>query len=171
MSPRRPSLAAKLKGLMASRRDVNGRAFSARTLSAAVDVLPGEHTSVSHAAVAKLASGTQDNPTIATVVALCEALGDVPPAHLLPHESYDDLHALEAFESPSARRVLALLHGLPESELLNVIADLERRRADLGLPPVPEPHGGAEEAPPSKQRRRRSKDEAAQYAADTLEGL
>ncbi|MEU9779330.1 MULTISPECIES: hypothetical protein [unclassified Streptomyces] len=170
MSARRPSLAAKLKALMTSRRDAKGRAFSARTLSAAVDALPDRHTSVSFAAVAKLANGSQDNPTIATVLALCEALGGVPPAHLLPHESYDDLDALEAFERPSARRVLALLNGLPESELLNVIADLERRRADLGLAPVPVAHSEAGEMP-SRRKRRRSREEAARYAADALEGL
>ncbi|MFJ1837876.1 hypothetical protein ACIOJ9_28900 [Streptomyces sp. NPDC088175] len=156
---------------MASRRDVKSRPFSARTLSAAVDELPDNHTSVSFAAIAKLANGSQDNPTIATVIALCEALGGVPPAHLLPRESYDDLDALEAFERPSARRVLALLNGLPESELLNVIADLERRRADLGLSPVPAPHSEADEIPPGRRRRRRSKEEAARYAADALEGL
>ncbi|WP_435058485.1 hypothetical protein [Streptomyces sp. bgisy060] len=156
---------------MASRRDANSRAFSARTLSAAVDALPDNRTSVSHAAIAKLANGSQDNTTIATVIALCEALGSVPPAHLLPHESYDDLEALEAFERPSARRVLSLLNGLPESELLNVIADLERRRADLGLAPVPVPKSEADETPPSRRRRRRSKEEAARYAADALEGF
>ncbi|MEV7681563.1 hypothetical protein AB0O64_23860 [Streptomyces sp. NPDC088341] len=168
MTARRTSLAAKLKALMASRRDVNGRAFSARTLSAAVDALPDNHTSVSFAAVAKLANGSQDNPTIATVVALCEALDGVPPAHLLPHESYDDLAALQAFEDPSARRVLALLTGLPKSEWRNVVADLERRRDDLGLPPVP--RSEADEKP-GRRRRRRSRNEAAEYAADALEGL
>ncbi|MFJ2278869.1 helix-turn-helix domain-containing protein [Streptomyces sp. NPDC087866] len=161
----------KLKALMASKRDVKGRAFSARTLSATVDTLPDHHTSVSFAAVAKLANGSQDNPTIATVVALCEALGGVPPAHLLPHESYDDLDALEAFERPAARHVLALLNGLPENELQNVIADLERRRTDLGLGPIPASHSEAVETSPSRRRRRRTKEEAARYAADALEGL
>ncbi|MFM9698845.1 hypothetical protein ACKI2D_36300 [Streptomyces europaeiscabiei] len=168
VSPNPPSLAGKLKALMTSRRDTNGRAHTSRSLSASVDALPGNHVSVSHAAVAKLANGSQDNPTVATIMALCEALGGVPPAHLLPHDSYDDLGALEAFEDPSARRVLALLNGLPESELRNVIADLERRRADLGMAPVPRREAAEK---PGRRQRRRSKDEAAQYAADALEGL
>ncbi len=153
---------------MTSRRDANGRAYSSRSLSSAVEALPGEHASVSYAAVNNLANGKQDNPTIATIMVLCEALGGVPPAHLLPHESYDDLDALEAFEDPSVRRVLALLNGLPRSELLGVIADLERRRGELGLAPV---SGSAAGEKPGRRQRRRSKDEAAEYAADALEGL
>lgn len=165
ISNRRLSLAEKLKALMAGRQ---GQAHTSRSLSASVDALPGEHASVSHAAVAKLANGSQDNPTVNTIMALCEALGGVPPAHLLPHDSYADREALEAFENPQARRVLSLLQGLPESELRNVIADLERRRADLGLRQV----GDGESAKATgKRQRRRSRDEAAQYAADALEGL
>lgn len=156
---------------MAGRRDVSNRPHTSRSLSAAVEALPDHHVSLSHAAIAKLANGSQDNPTIGTVLALCEALGGVPPAHLLPHESYDDLNALESFEHPSARRVLALLNGLPESEFLNVIADLERRRADLGMTPVPVHRTEAAASSDRRRRRRRSKEEAAQYAADALEGL
>ncbi|MFF8918064.1 hypothetical protein ACF08M_33360 [Streptomyces sp. NPDC015032] len=158
-------LAEKLKALMAGHR---GRAHTSRSLSASVDELPGEHPSVSHAAIAKLANGSQDNPTVNTIMALCEALGGVPPAHLLPHESYDDLEALLAFEEPLARRVLILLSGLPPSELQDVIQDLERRRAGLDLNRVT--ISDATEAP-GKRQRRRSKDEAARYAADALEGL
>ncbi|NEA19751.1 hypothetical protein G3I29_30720 [Streptomyces halstedii] len=143
-----------------------GPAHTSRSLSASVDELPGEYASVSHAAVAKLANGSQDNPTVNTIMALCEALGGVPPAHLLPHDSYADLDALESFEDPQARRVLLLLQGLPQSELCNVITDLERRRADLGLPQV-----GDTSRATGKRRRRRSRDEAARYAADALEGL
>lgn len=163
-----PSLAEKLRALMASRLDVDGRAHTSRSLSAAVNELPGEHASVSFAAIAKLANGSQDNPTVGTIVALCKALNNVPPAHLLPHESYNDLAALEAFENPDARRVLALLNGLPESELRNIIAALEQRRAEFGLEPATNAESGKEKG---KRRRRRSKDEAARYAADALEGL
>ncbi|MFB6613381.1 helix-turn-helix domain-containing protein [Streptomyces sp. NPDC085524] len=163
MSNSRLSIADKLKALMAGRR---GRGHTSRSLSDSVDALPGDHPSVSFATIAKVANGSQDNPTVGTLLALCEALG-VPPAHLLPHGPYDDLEALEAFEDPLARRVLALLSGLPHSELAGVITDLERRRAHLGLE-VPR---SAAEAPPSKRRRRRSTDEAARYAADSLEGL
>ncbi|MGW0881347.1 hypothetical protein [Streptomyces sp. NPDC002671] len=152
---------------MASRRDAKDRAFSSRTLSAAVDALPGDHPSVSHAAIAKLAKGAQDNPTVGTILALCEALGGVPPAHLLPHDSYGDLKALEAFEDPLLRRVLALLNGIPPDEVQNVIADLERRRGDLGLEPVPDETAQTQ----GRRQRRRSMDEAARYAADSLEGL
>ncbi|WP_264923846.1 hypothetical protein [Streptomyces sp. A012304] len=130
-----------------------------------MDALPGDHPSVSHAAIAKLAKGSQDNPTVGTILALCEALGGVPPAYLLPHESYGDLRALEAFEDPKARRILALLNGLPPDEMQNVIADLERRREDLGLEPVPDDEAQG------KPQRRRSMDDAARYAADSLEGL
>ncbi|MFD7919423.1 helix-turn-helix domain-containing protein [Streptomyces sp. NPDC059740] len=168
MSSRRTPLGEKLKALMAGRRDENGRAHTSRSLSASVEALAGEHASVSHAAIAKLANGSQDNPTVGTVVALCEALGGVPPAYLLPHESYEDLAALEAFEDPLARRVLVLLAGLPRSELDEVITALEGRRAALGLPAAPE---GETAAAPGRRRRRRSRDETAEYAADSLEGL
>ncbi|MFM9462694.1 hypothetical protein ACKI1K_07550 [Streptomyces scabiei] len=152
---------------MAARRDAKGRAFSSRTLSAAVEALPGEHPSVSHSVIAKLAKGSQDNPTVGTILALCEALGGVPPAHLLPHDSYGDLKALEAFEDPQVRRILALLNGLPPDAVQNVIADLERRRHELGLEPVPDD----EDKSPGRPQRRRSIDDAARYAADALEGL
>lgn len=166
MSNSRLSIADKLKALMGARRG-RARGHTSRSLSKSVDALPGDHPSVSFAAIAKIANGSQDNPTVGTLLALCEALG-VPPAHLLPHGAYDDLEALEAFEDPLARHVLVLLSGLPQSELAGVITDLERRRAHLGLDPDPR---SAAEAPPSKLRRRRSTDEAARYAADSLEGL
>ncbi|MGW2986420.1 helix-turn-helix domain-containing protein [Streptomyces goshikiensis] len=153
---------------MTSRKGANGRPHTSRSLSASVDELPGEHASVSHATIANMVNGSKDNPTVDTILALCEALGGVPPAHLLPHDSYADLEALNAFENPQARRVLSLLQGLPESELRNVIADLERRRADLGLQQVKDSESTKA---PGKRPRRRTRDEAAQYAADALEGL
>ncbi|WP_405968910.1 hypothetical protein OG613_47610 (plasmid) [Streptomyces sp. NBC_00015] len=175
----RPSLAEKLKTLMASHRNANGRAHTVRSLSEAVKALPGDHASVSYGAVNKLANGTQENPTVRTIVALCEALGDVPPAHLLPHDAYSDLAALQAFEDPQARRILTLLDGMPRSALDDLAAELERRRADLGLGAVQPGDLAAEEgqsAPrepeqPPQRRRRRSVTETAEYAADSLEGL
>lgn len=167
--PRPHSLAHKLKSLMAHRKDTRGRAYVSRTLSQAVDDLPDPPATTSFALIAKLAGGQQDNPTIKTVLALCQALGDVPPAYLLPHPGYDDLAALEAFENPLARRVLVLLGDLPESEVREVIAQLEDRRGALGLPAVPDDGPGAET--PKRARRRRTETEAAQYAADALEGL
>ncbi|MFC7983726.1 hypothetical protein [Streptomyces sp. NPDC057336] len=162
------SLAQKLKTLMAHRTDARGRAYVSRTLSQAVDDLPDAPTSASFALIAKLANGQQDNPTIKTVLALCQALGDVPPAYLLPHAAYDDLEALEAFENPLARHVLALLSDLPEDELRDVVAHLKQRREDLGMPSAPD-RSSVEK--PKKARRRRTGTEAARYAADALEGL
>ncbi|NEC67160.1 hypothetical protein G3I41_21305 [Streptomyces sp. SID9727] len=154
---------------MAHRKDARGRAFVSRTLSQAVEDLPDPPATTSFALIAKLAGGQQDNPTIKTVLALCRALGDVPPAYLLPHPGYDDLAALEAFEDPLARRVLALLSELPESEVREVAAQLEQRRRTLGLPSVPDDRPSA--GRPKRARRRRTETEAAQYAADALEGL
>ncbi|MGW2477858.1 hypothetical protein [Streptomyces sp. NPDC001665] len=158
---------------MAHRKDARGRAYVSRTLSQAVEDLPDPPATTSFALIAKLAGGQQDNPTIKTVLALCQALGDVPPAYLLPHPGYDDLAALEAFEDPLARRLLVLLGDLPEGEVRAVIAHLEHRRATLGLPAVPDDGMGAAAAAakPKKARRRRTETEAAQYAADALEGL
>ncbi|MFF5338279.1 hypothetical protein [Streptomyces sp. NPDC013181] len=167
--PRPQSLAHKLKSLMAQRTDARGRAYVSRTLSQAVDDLPDPPASASFALIAKLAGGQQDNPTIKTVLALCRALGDVPPAYLLPHPGYDDLAALEAFEDPLARRVLALLSDLPESEVRDLVARLEHRREVLGLSRVPDE--GTPAGKPKRARRRRTETEAAQYAADALEGL
>ncbi|MFJ5635038.1 hypothetical protein ACIQF5_20665 [Streptomyces goshikiensis] len=178
------SLGEKLTALMSRTRRETGRRHSNRTLAADVEALPDCDVSLSHTLVGHLASGRQSNPTVDTVIALCKALGDVPPAHLLPHSSYDDLEALQAFENPAARqalvlldrfgdelpgvlRLLTLLEGLPEAELRNVIADLKRRRDDLGLKPIPR------NDPVAKQPkgRRRTADEAAAYAAKALEGL
>ncbi len=152
---------------MAGHRVPGGRTHSSRSLSASVDALPDEYPSVSNTAIWHLAKGSQDNPTVNTVMALCKALG-VPPAHLLPHESYDDLEALTAFEEPLARRVLVLLKGLPHDELQDLITNLERRRADPSLNQVTITDAGEM---PGKRQRRRNKDEAARYAADALEGL
>ncbi|MFG3250867.1 hypothetical protein [Streptomyces sp. NPDC048187] len=168
-SSRPHSLAQKLTSLMARRKDARGRAYVSRTLSQAVDDLPDPPASTSFALIAKLANGRQDNPTIKTVLALCRALGDVPPAYLLPHAAYDDLDALEAFEDPLARRVLALLRDLPESEVREVVARLEARRDQLGMPSPPD--DGPDAGRPKRARRRRTGTEAAQYAADALEGL
>ncbi|MFB7917050.1 hypothetical protein [Streptomyces sp. NPDC056061] len=160
-------MAEKLKALMAGRGVRGGRTYTSRTLSASVNALPDGYPRVSNTAIFHLAKGAQDNPTVKTVVALCKALG-VPPAHLLPHESYDDLEALIVFEEPLARRVLVLLKELPHNELQDLIADLEQRRADLGLD-----QATTSDTPKAQGRhqRRRSRDEAARYAADALEGL
>ncbi|MFF8731774.1 hypothetical protein ACF073_35625 [Streptomyces sp. NPDC015171] len=165
---------------MTSRLDARGRGHTSRSLSAAVEALPGDHVSVSYAAVNKLANGTHDNPTVHTVLALSKALGGIPPAHLLPHDAYSDLAALQVFEDPRARRLLALLKGMPHGAVDDVITELERRRSALGLEAVPPcgeatdedrvPSGEPPEAP-KRGRRRRSSTEAAEYAADSLEGL
>ncbi|MEU7028996.1 hypothetical protein AB0A60_20185 [Streptomyces sp. NPDC046275] len=184
MSSTPRSLGEKLTALMGRARPGTGRRHTTRSLSADVEALPDSSVSLSRTAIGNLANGTQDNPTTDTVIALCKALGDVPPAHLLPHESYDDLEALQAFEDPAVRqalvllsrfgdglpsvlRLLTLLEGLPEEERRNVIADLKRRREDLGLKPIP--RNGPPEKP--KGRRRRTADEAAAYAVKALEGL
>ncbi|MFD7866952.1 hypothetical protein [Streptomyces sp. NPDC059783] len=166
---------------MTSRQDSRGRPFTSRSLSKAIGDLPGSHTSVSYTAVNNLANGSQDNPTVHTVVALCEALGHVPPAHLLPHSPYSDLEALQAFEDPRARQLLKLLSGLPPEAVDDLISHLVNRRAELGLPPA-SLQGAPEESEPvvnenppaasrRASRRRRTSDEAAEYAADSLEGL
>ncbi|MFI9629285.1 hypothetical protein [Streptomyces sp. NPDC052042] len=167
VSSNRRSLAEKLKALMAGCGVPDGRTHTSRSLSASVNALPDEYPSVSNTAVFHLAKGSQDNPTVNTVMALCRAL-DIPPAHLLPHESYDDLEALTAFEDPLARRFLVLLKGLPRGELQELIKELERRRADLGLQQATDSDASKSQG---RRQRRRSKDEAARYAADALEGL
>ncbi|MCZ0981895.1 helix-turn-helix transcriptional regulator [Streptomyces diastatochromogenes] len=153
------SVAAKLKALMDRHR------LAPRPLSAAIDEIP-DVKSVSHALISGLLNGSKPNPTTETILSLCEAL-KAPPAYLLPHESYDDLEALTAFEDPAARRIVRLLEGLPPSEVENVVADLQRRRDDLGLAPVVFAEDSGVQSKPAK---RRSVDEAAQYAADALEG-
>lgn len=153
------SVASKLAALMDRHR------ITPRPLSAAIEQLP-EAKPVSHATISGILNGSKPNPTTETILSLSKAL-EAPPAHLLPHPSYDDLDALAAFEDTSARRIVRLLDGLPETEVENVIADLQRRRDDLGLQRV-----NLQEEKPVKPKpaKRRSVDEAAQYAADALEG-
>ncbi|MEU7278652.1 hypothetical protein AB0A69_07660 [Streptomyces sp. NPDC045431] len=153
------SVAAKLKGLMDRHR------LTPRPLSAAIDQAP-DVKSVSHALISGMLNGSKPNPTTETLLSLSEVL-KAPPAYLLPHESYDDLDALTGFEDPAARRVVRLLAGLPTAEVENVIADLQRRRDDLGLSPITFAEDTSMQSKPAK---RRSVDEAAQYAADALEG-
>ncbi|MFC5904479.1 hypothetical protein ACWGRF_04185 [Streptomyces zhihengii] len=183
MSSASRSLGEKLRALMSRARPDCDSRHTTRSLAADIEALPDSNVSLSRTAIGNLASGKQGNPTTDTVIALCKALGDIPPAHLLPHESYDDLDALQAFEDvkvrqvlpllsrfddrlPSVLSLLTLLEGLPEGELLNVIADLKRRRDDLGLDPIT--LSDPTEKP--KGRRRRTAQEAAAYAVEALEG-
>ncbi|MGW7100307.1 hypothetical protein [Streptomyces sp. NPDC054838] len=165
------SLAAKLRYL--AHRLSPGSPPSSRQLSAAFRALPGHTRGGSHAAIAKLLSGDDTNPTVATVVALAEIM-NVPAAFLLPGSP--DLKALSVLEqSESVREVVRHLEGLPKSDLDELLAQIKKRRADLGLQPECPIEVVVDVAVDPKDdrrdRRRRTPEESARYAADSLEGI
>jgi transcriptional regulator with XRE-family HTH domain len=155
-----PSLAEKLRRLMASRQE------NSSSLASRLADIPGLGKPLSRQAVDKIAKGATPSPGVDSVVALARALG-VPPAHLLPHETYDDLAALSAFEDSHARRIIELVADLPGGYKEELIAQIRARRDELGMPEPPTGQALPEPAP--RSRRKRAPDEVAGRAADLME--
>lgn len=166
------SLSAKLAALLRLNRDQDGFIPSAREVAEAT-ASPGRRK-LSHGQVNGLMNGTSSNPTMSTVAALSGAL-DAPAAFLLPGPEWDDLTALTVYqERPEAREVLRLMQDLPEPDILDTITQLRelRRRAGLpqDVPAIPPPPPGVDQPRDGRPRRHLSLDEAAERAADDLEG-
>ncbi|NUK32324.1 hypothetical protein HRW12_00735 [Streptomyces lunaelactis] len=118
-------------------------------------------------------NGTSSNPTSSTVAALAQALG-APAAFLLPGAEWDDLAALTVYrERPEAREVLRLMQGLEVQDILEICTMLREKRRRAGLsddvPAIPPPPPGVDQ-PRDGRPRRLSLEEAAERAADYLEG-
>jgi transcriptional regulator with XRE-family HTH domain len=165
------SLQAKLIALLRLRRDPDGFTPSARDISNATRKAPG--ASVSHGQVTSLFNGSSGNPTTSTIGAVADALG-APAAFLLPGAEWDDLTALSVFVSrPEAREVLRLMLGLEVQDILEISSTLREIRRREGLPEdvpaIPPPPPGVDQ-PREGRPRRRSLHEAAERAADYLEG-
>ncbi len=165
------SLQTKLIALLRLRRDPDGFTPSARDISNATRQGPG--ASVSHGQVNSLFNGSSGNPTAATLEAVAHALG-APTAFLLPGSEWDDLTALSEFVSrPEAREVLRLMQGLEVQDILEISTRLLEIRRHRGLsedvPTIPPPPPGVDQ-PREGRPRRRSPQEAAERAADYLEG-
>ncbi|MGW9067823.1 hypothetical protein ACWGQT_00025 [Streptomyces yangpuensis] len=166
-----PSFTAKLRYLVY--RLAPGAPPNTRQLSAAFQARPGHTRGGSHAAFAKLLSGKDTNPTIATLVGLADVL-QVPAAFLVPGS--EDLRALSVLEvSEQVREVVRHLEGLPEADLEALVRQLKKRRADLGLTPDCPIEEIVDVRLDSKDdrgdRRKRDPDASAKYAADSLEGI
>lgn len=167
------TLAAKLAYLLRHRPGPDGEPPSNRALSAAIQNRPGHTRGGSVGALSKLRRGEDDNPTVATLTALADVL-DAPSAFLLP--GWDDFEALSTLQyNHRARDIVRHLDGLPQADLDALLEQIQERREQLGLTPsVPaeeietEPNSGEVNR---RYRRRRSMEEAAKYAADSLEGL
>jgi len=98
----------------------------------------------------------------------------VPAGFLLRGPEWDDLTALTVYAQHSeAREVLRLLQGLEVQDILEISTTLREMRRRRGLsedvPPIPPPPPGVDQ-PREGRPRRRSLDEAAERAADYLEG-
>ncbi|MFI5822891.1 hypothetical protein ACIA8I_27920 [Streptomyces rishiriensis] len=97
-----------------------------------------------------------------------------PAAFLLP--GWDEFDVLSVIEgNPKAHDVVRHLDGLSPADLDALLEHLRERRSQLGLAPdVPTTVIDAESDSGDvnrRHRRRRSMEEAAKYAADSLEGL
>ncbi|MFJ2247506.1 hypothetical protein ACIQ9I_03100 [Streptomyces sp. NPDC094461] len=165
------TLRAKLVALLRQRRDDHGFTPSARDISNVTRQGPG--ATVSHGQVNSLFNGASGNPTAATLGAVATALG-APTAFLLPGSEWDDLTALSVFAArPEAREILRLMQGLEVQDILEISSRLREIRRQRGLsedvPTIPPPPPGVDQ-PREGRPRRRSLDEAAERAADYLEG-
>jgi transcriptional regulator with XRE-family HTH domain len=179
------SITEKLQFLLQLRRHPNGHLLSAREVAAAT-VGPAQPTPsissrvgpaqpaplVSSSQVNQLISGRKTNPTTLTLMALAQAF-NVPAPYLLPN--WDDLTALCVIEKdPQAREVVRLLDGLEREDITAAIQYLREKREARGLPldvaEEPTPPAGVDRPRTGRPRRRLSFDEAADRAADDLEG-
>lgn len=166
------TLAAKLQLLLRLRRSPDGHPPSLREVSNAT-AIPGTHDrAVSHSQVSHLVGGRNMNPSLATVNAIASALG-APSAYLLP--GWDDLTALTVFEeTPEARTALRLMQGLEIEDIEKITQQLMEMRRARGLaddvPETPTPPPGVDQPREGRPRRRFSFEEAAERAADDLEG-
>ncbi|GAA0406314.1 hypothetical protein [Streptomyces luteireticuli] len=168
------SLTAKLAHLLRRKPGADGEPLSNRALADRIRAQPGyAGRGGSHAAIHKLRVGTDNNPTVSTVDQLAQAL-EAPSAFLLP--GWDDLEALTVFQqSAEARAIVRHLQQLPPEELAHILTYVQGRREELGLkkevPPeeITPAHDSGDTA--ARFRRRRTREEAARYAADSLEGI
>ncbi|MFE2289873.1 hypothetical protein [Streptomyces sp. NPDC059452] len=165
------SLPAKLLALLRLRRDGDGFTPSARDVSKATRNGPGP--TLSHSQANSLLNGSSGNPTASTLRSVASALG-APTAFLLPGAEWDDLTALTVFAArPEARELLRLMHGLEVQDILDISSRLREIRRQKGLsedvPTIPTPPPGVDQ-PREGRPRRRSLHEAAERAADYLEG-
>ncbi|MEU3973386.1 hypothetical protein [Streptomyces bacillaris] len=164
------SLQAKLLALLRLRRDDDGFTPSAK------DVSKDTHEAgspVSHTTVNSLFNGSSANPTADTLSSVASALG-APAAFLLRGVEWDDLSALSVFVArPEAREVLRLMQGLEVQDILEISSRLREIRRQRGLsedvPTIPPPPPGVDQ-PREGRPRRRSLHDAAERAADYLEG-
>ena len=167
-------LSAKLLAVLRLRRDADGFIPSARDISEATRQEGRRKPDLSHGQCNSLMNGTSSNPTTATVAALAQALG-APAAFLLPGPEWDDLTALTVYaERPEARQALRLMQGLEVQDILEISKKLREMRRHAGLsedvPPIPPPPPGVDQPREGRPRRRLSTEEAAERAADYLEG-
>ncbi|GAA0695362.1 hypothetical protein GCM10010193_57640 [Kitasatospora atroaurantiaca] len=168
-----PTLAGKLQLLLRLRREPDGHIPSARDISNR-STAPGYlRPAISHTQVNDLINGKNTNPTSATLTALARAF-EAPAAYLLP--GCKDLPALEVFESqPLARTAVRLMQDLEVEDITEVIETVKaiRRRRGLAdsVAEIPVPPAGVDQPRQGRPRRRLSFAEAAQRAAEDLEGL
>ncbi|MEU0839448.1 hypothetical protein ABZ370_08250 [Streptomyces sp. NPDC005962] len=165
------SLGAKLLTLLRLRRDAQGFTPSARDITSATTPPDQRKPAVSHGQVSSLMNGTSSNPRSSTLDALARALG-APAAFLLP--GWDDLTALTVYqETPEARETLRLMKDLDPQDIVEINTKLREVRARRGLstdvPAIPPPPPGVDQ-PREGRPRRLSLHDAAERAADDLEG-
>jgi transcriptional regulator with XRE-family HTH domain len=165
------SLSAKLLTLLRLRRDAQGFTPSARDITKATTPPDQRKPAISHGQISSLMNGSSTNPKASTLHILARALG-APAAFLLP--GWDDLTALTVYEeSPEARETLRLMKGLEPQDIAEINMKLREVRARRGLsadvPAIPPPPPGVDQ-PREGRPRRLSLYDAAERAADDLEG-
>ncbi|MFF7586719.1 hypothetical protein ACFZCK_04400 [Kitasatospora purpeofusca] len=168
-----PTLASKLLLLLRLRRSPEGHIPSARDVSN-WSTEPGHlRPAVSHTQTNDLINGRNANPTSATLTALARAL-DAPAAFLLP--GWNDLTALRVLhEHEAACEAVRHMDGLGVEDMARIVEAVKHIRRERGLPAsvpkVPVPPAGVDQPRWGRPRRRLSFAEAAQRAADDLEGI
>ncbi|OKK07989.1 hypothetical protein AMK26_02775 [Streptomyces sp. CB03234] len=171
--PQPLSLSAKLLALLRLRRDSEGFPPSVRDIAQATTPAGQRKPLLSHGTVNSLMNGTHSSPKAATLAALAQAL-DAPVAFLLSGPEWDDLTALTVYqERPEAREALRLMLGLEVQDILEITMKLKEIRGRRGLsedvPAIPPPPPGVDQ-PREGRPRRLSLHEAAERAAEDLEG-
>ncbi|QSS91290.1 hypothetical protein [Streptomyces sp. M54] len=172
--PQQLSLSAKLLALLRLRRDPDGYTPSVRDIAQATTPAGPRKRALSHGTVNSLLNGSNSNPRASTLAALAQALG-APAAFLLPGQEWDDLAALAVYrERPEAREALRLMSGLKVQDIVEITMQLREIRVRRGLPEdvpaIPPPPPGVDHPREGRPRRLLSWDEAAERAADDLEG-
>ncbi|WP_425834028.1 helix-turn-helix domain-containing protein [Streptomyces fractus] len=166
------ALTAKLQYLLQLRRTPDGYLPSVREIAASAVPDGATKPSLSHSQINHLLNGRNTNPTLSSLLAVAKAF-DVPAAYLLP--GWDDLAALKALHANARIRTLVrLADGLDADDLqevLGLVTSIRQREGlPTDLPETPTPPTGVDQSRYGRPNRRYPPAQAAERAAEDLQG-